>query len=93
LVHSPEEQADVQRQLVADLRLTASHYPADRSVRKLIADLSAQSARFVELWESDLPARVLEPAKHKTIEHIPVGRIAPDCDSRIVAGDDVRILV
>jgi transcriptional regulator with XRE-family HTH domain len=92
-VHSPEEQADFEGQLVADLRMTASRYPADRSVRKLIKDLSAQSSRFVELWESDLPARLDEPSKHKTIDHPSVGRIALDCDALLVAGDDVRILV
>lgn len=93
MVHSLEERADFERQLVVDLRLTASRYRADCSVRKLIAHLSAQSARFVELRDSDLPACLLEPAKHKTIDHASVGRIALESDSHIVAGDDVRILV
>jgi len=79
--------------VVADLRLTASHYPADRSVRKLIADLSAQSAGFVESRESDPPVRLNEPSKHKTVGHPAVGRIALDCDALLVAADDLRILV
>ena len=79
--------------MVADLRMTPSRYPVDRSLRKLIEGLSAQSIRFVELWESDLPVRLNEPSKHKTIQHPAVGRIALDCDALVVAGDDLRILV
>jgi len=93
VIHSPDEQAVFERQLVADLRMTASRYPADRSVRKLVADLSAPSPRFVELWESDLPVRLNEPSKHKVVDHPAVGRIALDCDALLVAGDDLRILV
>jgi hypothetical protein len=93
VILSPQEQADFAGQLVADLRMTASRYPADRSVRRLVADLSALSPRFVELWESDLPVRLNEPSKRKTIDHPSVGRIALDCDALLVAGDDLRILV
>jgi hypothetical protein len=92
------ETADVERQLVPDLCLTASRYPADRSVRKLIADLSdlsdlsALSPRFLKLWESDLPARLREPPKHKTIDHAADGRTAVACDAPRVATDDLRVL-
>jgi transcriptional regulator with XRE-family HTH domain len=92
-IHSTEEQAAFEAQLVADLRMTASRYPADRSLRQLIKDLAAESPRFVELWESDSPVDVNDSSKHKTIEHPAVGRITLDCDALVVAGDDLRILV
>ena len=50
-VHTPEEQAEFEARLVADLRLTAARYPADQRLKQLIRDLTAQSPRFVELWE------------------------------------------
>ncbi len=92
-VHSAEEQAVFEAQLVADLRMTASRYPADRSLRRLIKDLAAQSPRFVELWESDTPLDLTNTSRHKTIEHPAVGRITLDCDALVVAADDLRILV
>ncbi|MDM4761957.1 helix-turn-helix transcriptional regulator [Galbitalea sp. SE-J8] len=91
-VLTPEEHADLVAGLVADLRMAAARYPADRRLRRLVAELSRQSPRFAEHWESgDLTSR--EPARHKIIEHPAVGRIALDCDTLTVAGDDVRILV
>ncbi len=92
-VHSAEDQAAFEAHLVADLRMTASRYPADRSLRRLIRDLAAQSPRFVELWESDTPLAPATTSKHKTIDHPVVGPITLDCDALIVAGDDLRILV
>ena len=92
-IHSPEEQEAFEQQLVADLRMTASRYPADRALRQLIKELGAQSPRFVELWESDAFVDLSVTSKHKVIEHPAVGRIALDCDALIVAGDDLRILV
>jgi transcriptional regulator with XRE-family HTH domain len=91
--HTPEEQADFETQIVADLRMTASRYPADRSLRHLIRDLAAQSPRFVELWESDFSVDLRDTSKHKIIDHPTVGPIELDCDALLVAGDDLRILV
>jgi transcriptional regulator with XRE-family HTH domain len=91
-VHTPEEQADFEAQLVADLRLTAARYPADRTLRRLVSELAAQSPRFVELWESDAPDPQ-DPSRHKTIAHPAVGHITLDCDTLIVAADDLRIMV
>src|ERR1700723_3812430 len=51
-VQPPEERADQQARLVADLRLTAARYPADQRLKRLIRELAALSPRFVELWES-----------------------------------------
>ena len=92
-VHTAEEQADHEARLVTDLRLTASRYPADRALRRLIGELADASPRFGELWDSDAPAPLPDPSKRKVIDHPAVGRITLDCDTLIVALDDLRITV
>jgi transcriptional regulator with XRE-family HTH domain len=92
-VHTPQEQADHEARLVADLRLTASRYPADLALRRLTSELADASPRFAELWDSDAPPRPADPSKRKVIDHPAVGRITLDCDTLIVAGDDLRIMV
>ncbi|HEY0816054.1 MAG TPA: helix-turn-helix transcriptional regulator [Pseudonocardia sp.] len=93
VVHTPQEQADHEALLVADLRLTAARYPADRTLKRLVSALSAQSPRFVRLWESgDADPRQVT-SKQKIIDHPAVGRITLDCDTLIVAADDLRIMV
>jgi hypothetical protein len=79
--------------LVADLRLTAARYPADQGLKQLIRDLAAQGPRFVELWESGPPEPHQDLGRHKVIDHPDVGRIALDCDTLIVAADDLRIMI
>jgi transcriptional regulator with XRE-family HTH domain len=90
-LHTPHERAEFEAGLVADLRLTAARYPADRGLRRLIGELRAQSPRFAELWDSGDVAH--HAAVHKVIEHPAVGRIALDCDTLIVTEDDLRIMV
>lgn len=93
IVRAAAEQAELESVLVADLRLTAARYPADRRVAELVRELGARSPRFVELWESaELPARD-DPSRRKTIAHPAVGPITLDCDTLVVAGDDLRIMV
>jgi transcriptional regulator with XRE-family HTH domain len=92
-VHTPQEQAEHEARLVADLRLTASRYPADLALRRLIGELAGSSPRFTELWESDPPAPLPHPSRHKTVDHPAVGRITLDCDTLLVALDDLRISV
>jgi transcriptional regulator with XRE-family HTH domain len=93
VVHTAQEQADHETRLVADLRLTASRYPADQALRRLVKDLAAQSPRFAELWDSATPPPPPDTSKRKTIDHPAVGRITLDCDTLIVAFDDLRITV
>jgi transcriptional regulator with XRE-family HTH domain len=93
VVHTAQEQADHEARLVADLRLTASRYPADQALRRLVGDLMAQSPRFAELWNSDTPPPPPDTSKRKTIDHPSVGRITLDCDTLVVALDDLRITV
>jgi transcriptional regulator with XRE-family HTH domain len=93
-VHTPEEQADLEAGLVADLRMTAARYPADLTLRRLVSELAAQSPRFVSLWDAgDDPVPGREPSRRKTIDHPAVGHITLDCDTLIVAADDLRVMV
>lgn len=91
-VHTPREQADHEARLIADLRLTTSRYPADQSLRKLVRALADDSPRFAGLWAGETPPPPAGPAKQKTIDHPAVGPITLDCDTLIVAGDDLRIM-
>jgi transcriptional regulator with XRE-family HTH domain len=93
VAHTAREQAEHEARLVADLRLTASRYPADQGLRRLIGELRDRSARFAELWDSDSPPPAPDPSKHKVIDHPEVGRITLDCDTLLVAVDDLRISV
>ena len=93
VVHTPEEKAEFEARLVADLRLTAARYPADQRLKRLTRDLAAQSPRFVELWESGAAAPQQDFGRHKVIDHPAVGRITLDCDTLIVAADDLRIMI
>ena len=90
---TPEDHARLESRLVGDLRMTAARYPADSELKRLIAQLTAQSPRFVELWESSEVGSLQDQARHKIIGHPDVGPIALDCDTLIVAGDDLRIMV
>jgi hypothetical protein len=75
------------------LTVTAARYPADRELKRLIAELTSLRTRFVELWESGEVGSPHDQSRHKTIDHPDVGLIALDCDALIVAGDDLRITV
>jgi transcriptional regulator with XRE-family HTH domain len=92
-VHTAREQAEHEARLVADLRLTASRYPADRALRRLVGELTDASPRFLELWHADAPPPPPDRSRHKTVDHPAVGRITLDCDTLIDALDDLRISV
>lgn len=93
VVHTGQEQAHHEALLVADLRLTASRYLADRALRRLIGELADSSPRFTELWDADPPPLPSDPSRRKVVEHLAVGRITLDCDTLIVAQDDLRSTV
>jgi transcriptional regulator with XRE-family HTH domain len=92
-VQTREEQTELETRLVADLRLTAARYPADQRLKQLIRDLAAQSPRFVKLWESGALEPHQDVGRHKVIDHPDVGHITVDCDTLIVAADDLRIMI
>lgn len=89
---TPEEHAELVAGLVADLRMTAARYPNDARLRRLVADLRAASPEFVRLWAAPAGPPRAEPSRHKVIQHPSVGPIALDCDTLVVAGDDLRIM-
>lgn len=89
--HTPESRRAFETALVADLRATASRYPADQRLRRLVADLRAGSDRFAELWDSGAVGH--HEAARKTIDHPHVGPLALDCDVLTVSGSDLRIMV
>jgi transcriptional regulator with XRE-family HTH domain len=93
VVHTAAEQAEHEARLVAELRLTASRYPADRAFRRLVASLAELSPRFASLWDSDAPPPLPDTSKRKVIDHPAVGRVTLDCDTLVVALDDLRITV
>ncbi|MFF1808338.1 helix-turn-helix transcriptional regulator [Streptomyces sp. NPDC058251] len=88
---SPEVRREFEAALVADLRATASRYPADQRLRGLIAELRARSVRFAELWDSGAVCR--HEASHKTVEHPQLGPVTLDCDVLSVSGSDLRIMI
>jgi transcriptional regulator with XRE-family HTH domain len=93
VVQTERDHADLESQLVADLRATAARYPADRDVRRLVAELTAASSRFARLWESSEIRVPQEKSRHKTIDHPDAGLITVDCDTLIVTADDLRIMI
>ena len=92
-VQTPAERANLQARLVSDLRLTAARYPADQRLKRLIHELAALSPRFVQLWEPENFEPHQDPGRRKVIDHPAVGHITLDCDTLVVAADDLRIMI
>lgn len=85
--HAAEFDAD----LAADLRTALRRYPADRSLRALVARLRAESPRFEALWASGHIAE--HRSTRKRILGTAAGDIEVDCDVLTVPGNDLRIVV
>jgi transcriptional regulator with XRE-family HTH domain len=92
-VHTPEQQREFEAGLVADLRLTAARYPHDQRLTQLIREITAQSPRFEKLWESSAPTPHQDFGRHKVIDHPDVGHITLECDTLVVAANDLRIMI
>ncbi|GAA4479330.1 helix-turn-helix transcriptional regulator [Microbacterium panaciterrae] len=88
-----QEHAELVARLIADLRLTVARYPADRRLRRLVSELRDASDRFAGLWDTVSDAAPAEQSRHKIIDHPAVGPITLDCDTLVVAQDDLRIMV
>ncbi|WP_314177917.1 helix-turn-helix transcriptional regulator [Streptomyces winkii] len=89
--YTPQSRRALEAMQVAELRTTASKYPADERLRRLIAELRANSERFAELWDSAAMTRY--EVSHKTVDHPHVGTLTLDCDVLNVAGSGLRIVV
>jgi transcriptional regulator with XRE-family HTH domain len=87
-----EDDARMEAEAVADLRDALGRYPDDGPLRELIADLQEASPRFAELWarRAEVAPRT---ASRKTIVHPEIGPITLDCDSLVVRGSDLRLIV
>ncbi|MCL8010119.1 helix-turn-helix transcriptional regulator [Streptomyces sp. AS02] len=88
---SPQERRAFQAAIVADLRATASRYPADPQLKLLITELRTHSPRFAALWETGTVGR--HETGRKVIEHPQAGPLTLDCDVLAVAGSDLRLMV
>jgi transcriptional regulator with XRE-family HTH domain len=91
LVRTPEEDAAMAAEAVADLHDALGRHPDDARLRALIDDLRAASPRFAEVWEQRPVGRRL--ASRKTFLHPEIGEITLDCDVLTVADSDLRIIV
>ncbi|MFF1923576.1 helix-turn-helix transcriptional regulator [Streptomyces sp. NPDC058221] len=89
--HTKESLEALESAQVSGLRATASRYPADQRLRRLVAEMRANSERFAELWDSGTVGR--HEASRKTIDHPQVGALTLDCDVLSVAGSDLRIMI
>ncbi|WP_030908136.1 helix-turn-helix transcriptional regulator [Streptomyces sp. NRRL F-5126] len=89
--HTEESRRALQEAMVGDLRATASRYPSDGRLRRLIAELRAGSGRFAQLWDAGVVGG--QPESRKTIDHPQVGALTLDCDVLTVQGADLRIMV
>jgi transcriptional regulator with XRE-family HTH domain len=89
--HTPESLPAFETAVVADLRAAAARYPADQRLRRLVAELHANSARFADLWDSGAVGRHV--AARKTIDHPDVGPLELDCDVLTVAGSDLHLVI
>lgn len=92
-VQTPDEHADLVARMVDDLHLTARRYPNDLRLRRLVARLRGASPWFDQLWEAPVEPSAGGPSRHKVVAHPAVGRIALECDTLVIAGDDLRIMV
>lgn len=91
IVRSPEEHAEFEAGIVADLHSAQTCFPADEPLRALIEELRRESPRFEALWR-ERPAGHYD-ASRKTIAHPELGHITVDCDTLTVVGGCLRVIV
>ena len=90
VVHTPEQTAKLEVEMVADLRAALARFPHEPDLTALIRDLRRESTRFDELWLAGaVQARVSD---QKLIVHPEVGELTVDCDILTVHGADLRIV-
>jgi len=86
-----EEHGRFAATMVADLHDAAARYPADRELAAMIRDLRANSAWFIELWDTYTVTRQI--SERKTIQSPTVGPVSVECDVLTAPDSDVRIVV
>jgi transcriptional regulator with XRE-family HTH domain len=88
--HTPEQLASFEVAIVGDLRSASARYPADATLRDLVAGLRKSSERFATLWDSG--AVGCHASARKTIVHPELGELELDCDVLTVTGGDLRVV-
>lgn len=84
------DRSGLARLCVADLR-ASGRYPGDPDVRRLVDELSAESAEFAALWaEREIEVRLTIT---KRTVHPVVGELELDCEILTVPGHDHRVLL
>lgn len=91
LERTPEEHAEAEEAMAADLRDALGRFPDDQYLNELIQDLRELSPRFAELWEKRPIAH--KPSRRKTFNHPEIGTITLDCDALAVQGSDLNMIV
>jgi transcription regulator MmyB-like protein/helix-turn-helix protein len=89
--YTPRAKRAFEATQVAELRATVSRYPADQRLRRLVAELRANSERFAELWDAGAVGR--HTASRKTVDHPEVGAVTLDCDVLSVEGSGLRVII
>jgi len=86
-----EDKEASDRAIVADLRLAAGRYPADKRLASLIHRRLEGNPRFAELWRDGAVAGHRED--RKTIQHPEAGDITVDCDVLNDSDTDLKIVI
>jgi transcriptional regulator with XRE-family HTH domain len=81
----------VQQVLVGDLRARVGQHAHDDRLTGFVADLSAESVRFRDMWDTEHIAAYRH--EEKAIEHPQAGVLHLDCDVLTVGNDELRLAV
>jgi transcriptional regulator with XRE-family HTH domain len=81
----------VQQVLVGDLRARVGQHTHDDRLTGFVADLSAESVRFRDMWDTEHIAAYGH--EEKAIGHPQVGILHLDCDVLTVGNDELRLIV
>jgi transcriptional regulator with XRE-family HTH domain len=87
----PEDRARAERNVVAQLRGAVSRYPTDPGLARLLADLTAGSPRFRELWDEG--SATTWRTHTKTLAHPVIGDVTLECDTLLVPDADQTLHV
>lgn len=86
-----EDTPRVQQVLVGDLRTRVGQHAHDDRLSGFVADLSAESVRFRDMWDTEH----IDAYRHeeKAIEHPQAGVLQLDCDVLTIGNDELRLIV
>jgi transcriptional regulator with XRE-family HTH domain len=87
----PAQAQRVQQVLVGDLRARMGQHARDERLTKFVADLSAESGRFRDMWDAEHVAAYRH--EEKVIVHPEAGVLKLDCDVLAADNDDLRLVV